>query len=81
MEELRTATGKTFKCDYFNPFPPAGQVNFRVLESSLSEVAAVFGNPTETVQIFCGKQYLAHFSRVVAIVPEVDAIRVIMGKE
>ncbi len=24
MEKLKTATGKEFDCDYFNPFPPGG---------------------------------------------------------
>lgn len=81
MEKLTTATGKTFNCDYFNPFPPAGQVNLRVLNASLVEVASVFGDPSETVQLWCGDQYLAHHTKVVAIVPEVDAVRVVLGKE
>lgn len=81
MEQLTTATGKTYKCDYFNPFPPAGQVNLRILSASLTEVAAVFGDPAETVQLWCGGQYLAHHTKVVAIVPEMDAIRVVLGKE
>ena len=80
-EKIRTATGKTFHCDYFNPFPPAGQVNLRVLNVSLVEVASVFGNPTETVQMWYGDQYLAHHTKVIAIVPEVDAVRVVLGKE
>lgn len=81
MEKLITATKKEFDCDYFNPFPPAGQVNLRVLNVSLVEVASVFGNPTETVQMWYGDQYLAHHTKVIAIVPEVDAVRVVLGKE
>ena len=81
MEKLKTATGKEFDCDYFNPFPPANQVNLRVLNVSLVEVASVFGNPAETVQMWYGDQYLAHHTKVIAIVPEVDAVRVVLGKE
>lgn len=81
MEKLITATKKEFECDYFNPFPPAGQVNLRVLSVSLVEVATVFGNPAETVQMWYGDQYLAHHTKVIAIVPEVDAVRVVLGKE
>lgn len=81
MEKVTTATGKTFDCDYFNPFPPANQVNIRVLGVSLVEVASVFGNPAETVQLFYEGQYLAHHTKVFAIVPEGDAIRVVLGKE
>lgn len=81
MEKVTTATGKQFDCDYFNPFPPAGQVNLRVLNVSLVEVASVFGNPAETVQMWYGDQYLSHHTKVIAIVPEVDAVRVVLGKE
>lgn len=81
MEKLKTATGKEFDCDYFNPFLPARQVNLRILNTSLVEVARVFGNPTETVQLWCGAQYLTNHTKVIAIVPEGDAIRVVLGKE
>lgn len=81
MEKIKTATGKTFATDYFNPFVPEKQVNIRILNSNLVEVATVFGNPVETVQLFYGKEYLAHHTKVIAIVPEGDAIRVVLGKE
>ena len=45
MEKILTANGKSFNCDYFNPFPPAGQVNFRVVGASISEVATVISDP------------------------------------
>lgn len=81
MEKLKTATGKTFDCDYFNHFPPADQVNIRVLGVSLVQAATVFSNPAETVQLWYEKQYLAQHTKVLAIVPEADAIRVVLGKE
>ena len=81
MEKLTTGTGKQYACDYFNPFPPANQVNIRVLDTSLVEAVTVFGNPAETVQLWWGNQYLAHHTKVVAIVPEGNAIRVVLGKE
>lgn len=81
MEKLKTATGKEFDCDYFNPFPPVGQVNLRVLNTSLATVATVFANPNETVQLWCDGQYAAQYTKLVAIVPEGNAIRVVLGKE
>lgn len=81
MEKLITATKKEFECDYFNPFPPAGQVNLRVLGISLVEAATVFSDPAETVQLWYGGQYLSQHTKVVAIVPEGDAIRIVLGKE
>lgn len=81
MEKVITATGKRFDCDYFNPFPPAAQVNIRVLDVSLVEVASVFGNPAETVQLWWDQQYIANHTKLIAIVPEGDAVRVVLGKE
>lgn len=78
--KLKTATGKEFDCDYFNPFPPAGQVNFRILNTPISTVATVFSNPDETVQMWCDGQYAAQYTNLVAIVPEGNAIRVITGR-
>ena len=81
MEKLKTATGKEFDCDYFNPFPPVGQVNLRVLNTPLATVATVFANPNETVQLWHDGQYAAQYTKLVAIVPEGNAIRVVLGKE
>ena len=81
MDILKTATGKEFDCDYFNPFPPVGQVNLRVLNTSLATVATVFSNPNETIQLWCNERYAAQYTKLVAIVPEGNAIRVVLGKE
>lgn len=81
MEKLKTATGKEFDCDYFNPFPPVGQINLRVLNAPLVTAATVFSNPKETAQMWCGEQYAAQYTNLVAIVPEGNAIRVVLGKE
>ena len=81
MEKLKTATGKEFDCDYFNPFPAVGQVNLRVLNTPLATVATVFADQRDTVQMWCSGQYAAHYTKLIAIVPETDAVRVVLGKE
>ena len=81
MEKVFTATGKQYDCDYFNPFPPAAQVNIRVLGVSLVEVASIFGNPAETVQLWWDRLYIANHTKLIAIVPEGDAVRIVLGKE
>lgn len=81
MEKLKTATGKEFECDYFNPFPPTGQCNLRVLNTPLATVATVFSDPAETIQMWHEGQYAANYTHLVAIVPEPGAIRVVLGKE
>ena len=80
-DKVKTATGKVFDCTYFNPFPPLGEVNISIVNSSFATIATVFSNPAETVQFWYGDQYLAHHTKLIAIVNDGDAIRVVMGKE
>ena len=81
MEILRTATGKTFDSDYIAVIPMPQQAYIRILNTSLAEVATVFSNPAETMQLWHGEHYLAHYTHLVAIVPEVGAIKVVLAKE
>lgn len=81
MEKLKTATGKEFNCDYFNPFPQVGQINIRVLDVPLATIATVFADPMETVQMWCKNQYAAQYTKLIAIVPESNAIRIVLGRE
>lgn len=81
MSDLITATGKVFECDYFNPCPQVGQLNLRVLNTPLANVAAVFSDKRETVALTYENQYAAMYTKLVAIVPEMDAVRVVLGKE
>lgn len=81
MEKLKTATGKEFDCDYFNPFPQTRQINLRVLNTPLPTVATVFADPQETVQMWWEEQYAAQYTKLIAIVPENGAVRVVLGKE
>ena len=81
MDQLRTATGKVFDCTYFNPFPPMGHVNISIVNASFPTLASVFSNPDETVKLWYGGQYLAYHTKLLAIVNDGDAIRVVLGKE
>lgn len=81
MEQLTTASGRSFECDYFNPSQLLGQLNLRILNASISTVAAVFSDKRETVQLWCGGVYASQYTKLIAIVPEGNAIRVVLGKE
>ena len=81
MSKLKTATGKEFECDYFNPSPSTKQVNLRILNESLVTVTTVFSDKRETVQMTWENQYAAMYTDLIAIVPEMDAVRVVLGKE
>ena len=80
-DKVKTATGKEFDCTYFNPFPPLGEVNISIVNAPFATIATVFSNPAETVQMWYGNQYLAHHTRLIAVVNDGDAIRVVLGKE
>lgn len=81
MSKLKTATGKEYECDYFNPAPTLGQINLRVLNESLATVVSVFSDARETIQMTWENQYAAQYTKLIAIVPEMDAVRVVLGKE
>ncbi len=76
MPLLRTASGKEFQCDYFNDMEELGTLYIRIQYSSLAEVAATFGNPAETVQLWYGEEYAALYTKLTAIIPESGCIRV-----
>lgn len=81
MDILKTATGKEFDSDYLSTIPYPAQMFVRVLNTSLVEVAKVFGDPAETMQLWHGDNYLTGYTHLVAIVPEDNAIKVCLGKE
>ena len=81
LEIVKTATGKRFHSDYAATIDTPPRAYLRIVGCSLSEAAVVFGNPAETIQLWCGDQYFAHYTRLVAIVPESGAIKVILTKE
>ena len=81
MSKIKTATGKEYECDYFNPAPTLGQINLRVLNESLATVVSVFSDARETIQMTWENQYAAQYTKLIAIVPEMDAVRVVLGKE
>lgn len=81
MEKLKTAKGHEFDSDYVVISPASGQAYIRIKGASLATVASVFGDKSETAVIKYGSRILTRYTRLVAIVPEVDAVKVILGKE
>ena len=77
---IRTATRKELECDYLNASESTRQANIRILNAPISEIAAVFANPAETVQLWFENDYAAGFTKLLAIIDDGDAIRVVLGK-
>ena len=81
MDYLTTATGRKISCDYFNPNQPIPQVDIQISGVSVAEAASIFSDRRETEQLWYGIQYLAHYTRLVAIIPSGKSVRIVLGKE
>lgn len=81
MEKVRTVSGREFMCDYFNPCSPTGQMYVRLLDATLVDAATIFANKAETQTLECAGVKAEGYTRLVALVPEPDAVRVILGRE
>ena len=78
---MKTATGKTFESDYLAVIPNPAQAYIRICGVTLVEAAAVFGNRNETIRLWHGNTYLAMYTKLVALVPEGDAVKIVLAKE
>lgn len=81
MGKVKTSGMIEMECDYFNPSEQTKQLNIRIFGETLVHVASVFSNPQETAALQCDGVYAANFTKLVAIVPEGNAIRVVLEKE
>lgn len=81
MDKIRTATGKEFDTDYIATIPNPEMAFIRICNAAISEVAAVFSEPRETMQLYSGNVYLAQYTRLVGLQPEPGAVKVHLAKE
>lgn len=81
METLKTASGKEFLCDYFVSMDYPAQAFVRILNTSIAEVAAVFSDPAETIQLRYGECYLENYTKLAVIFVEGNAIKITLTKE
>ena len=76
---LKTAGMKEFRSDFCVTMP--GRLYIRILGVSMVQAAAVFADPKETVQIWCGLDYFAGFTHLNSVSDEGDAIKICLTKE
>lgn len=81
MDKIKTATGKIFNSDFLSTITNPDLAYIRIVGSDIATVAAIFSNPSETVQLWHNDTYLAQYTRLEAIVPENGCIRIVLGKE
>lgn len=78
--KVKLASGKEFECDYMDHSEQHRQANVRILNTPIYEISKVFSNPEETAQMWLGNEYAAGFTKLLALIDDGDAIRVVLGK-
>lgn len=81
MERMKTASGKEFDCDYVSTMPSPARAYIRVRGVPIGTVATVFSDPEETRQLQFGAETIEGHTNLIALVPEGNAIRIVLGKE
>jgi hypothetical protein len=69
------------ECDYMDHSEQRRQANVRILNMPMAEVAQIFSDPAQTVQLRFENDYAAGFTKLLAMIDDGDAIRVVLGKE
>ena len=76
MEKIKTATGKEFYCDSVTQIDSPRRVYITIHGATVAEVAAVFSDPRETVQLHYGDIYISQHTTLLGIIPESGMVRV-----
>ena len=79
MEKIITASGISFDSDYISAIPYPSRAYIRIVNSDIATVARVFADQQETEGMTYGKDLKLSYARLVAVMPEGDAIKVILG--
>lgn len=81
MDVLKTATGKELSCSSISLIPNPVRLYIRISGKTLSEIATVFCDPRETIQLYYGNEYFSGYTKLLAIIPENGMVRVNLTKE
>ncbi len=81
MDTIKTSSGKIYECDLLSAIDTPCRLYIRVVNSTLSEVATTFGDKEETNELLYGNILLIGYTKLLSIVIEDTAIRVVLTKE
>ena len=81
MDIVKTANGKIYECDLLSAIDNPCRLYIRVINSTLPEVATTFSDKEETKEFLYGNILLIGYTKLLSIVIEGDAIRVVLTKE
>lgn len=81
MDTIKTSSGKIYECDLVSAIDSPCRLYIRVVNSTLSEVATIFGDKEESKELLYGDILLIGYTKLISIVIEDTAIRVVLTKE
>ena len=81
MDTIKTSRGKIYECDSLSAIDSPCRLYVRVTNSTLPEVATTFGNKEETKELLYGNILLTGYTKLLSMVIEDNAIRVVLTKE
>lgn len=81
MDTIKTINEKTYECDLLSVIDNPCRLYIRVVNSTLSEVATTFGDKEETKELLYGNILLTGYTKLLSMVIEDAAIRVVLTKE
>ena len=81
MDTIKTSNGKIYECDLLSVIDNPCRMYIRVVNSTLPEVATTFSNKEETKELLYGNILLIGYTKLLSMVIEDTAIRVVLTKE
>ena len=81
MNTIRTTSGIIYDSDYVSVIENPDRLYIRIINSSLQNIAITFGNKEELSTIYYEDLCFAGYTKLIALVPEGEAIRVVLTKE
>ena len=81
MDTIKTSNGEIYECDSLSAIDSPCRLYIRIVNSTLPEVATTFSDKEETAELLYGDILLIGYTKLLSIVIEDTAIRVVLTKE
>lgn len=81
MNVIKTTNGITYDSDYVSVIENPDRLYIRIINSNLQNIATTFGTKEELSTIYYEDLYFTGYTKLIALVPEGEAIRVVLTKE
>ena len=81
MDIVKTANGKVYECGSLSAINSPCRLYIRIVNSTLPEIATTFGDKEETKELLYGNILLTGYTKLLSMVIEDTAIRVVLTKE